>query len=68
MYLDTHYTALIWAECFGKPLGELRPADSYAISGIMGRIGGWTKTSERKRIPIYDQQRMYERDREEERK
>ncbi len=57
--------AEIWAECFGKPLGELRPSDSYAISGIMGRISGWKKTKDRKRIPIYGQQRVYHRDREE---
>ena len=57
--------AEIWAECFGKPMGELRPADSYAISGIMGRIRGWKKSGDRMRIPIYGQQRIYVRDEDE---
>jgi hypothetical protein len=51
----------IWCECFGRAKEDMKPADSYAISGIMTRIEGWTKPTVRKRIPVYGQQRLYSR-------
>ena len=51
----------IWSECFGKNKEDMKAADSYAISAIMVRIGGWTHNSERKRLPIYGLQRIYRR-------
>lgn len=51
----------IWCECFCKKKEDIRPADSYAIAAIMLRIHGWEKTSERKWLSIYGQQRIYRR-------
>ena len=51
----------IWAECFGKPKEDMKNADSYAISAIMARLGGWVKTGRTKNIPIYGKQRIYAR-------
>ena len=51
----------IWCECLGKPREDMKPADSYAISAIMARIEGWSRTDTKKRIPIYGQQRIYKR-------
>lgn len=43
----------IWCECFGKPKEDMKPSDSYAISAIMERIAGWSKTGKAKSLPIY---------------
>lgn len=51
----------IWCECFGKPKGDIKSADSYAISAIMARLGGWERTNKAKKLPIYGRQRVYER-------
>ncbi|MCQ2421324.1 MAG: hypothetical protein MJ118_09325 [Clostridia bacterium] len=50
----------IWCECFGKNLAELKTTDSYAIAAIMTQIDGWKRTSNRKTLPIYGKQRLYE--------
>lgn len=52
--------AEIWAECFGQPPTALEPSDSFKITKIIKKIEGWEK-AERKRIPIYGQQRLYKR-------
>lgn len=52
----------IWCECFGKPKEDMKPSDSYAISAIMERIAGWSKTGKAKILPIYGRQRIYKRD------
>ena len=51
----------IWCECFGKPKEDLKPSDSYLISAIMVRMKNWERTPERKKLPIYGQQRVYKR-------
>lgn len=51
----------IWCECFGKPKEDMKPADSYAISGIMLRIGGWERTGKLAMQSIYGRQRIYAR-------
>lgn len=51
----------IWCECFGKPKEDMKPADSYALSAMMERIEGWSKTGKAKILPIYGKQRMYKR-------
>ena len=51
----------IWTECFGKAKEDMKNSDSYAISAIMVRIEGWTKTGKSKSIPIYGRQRYYVR-------
>lgn len=51
----------IWCECLGKSKEEMKPSDSYAISAIMTRIGGWEKSGSSSRIPIYGKQRLYRR-------
>lgn len=53
--------AEIWCECFGNNLSTIKSADSYAIAAIMMKIDGWEKSSKRKKIPLYGQQRMYEK-------
>ena len=52
----------IWCECFGKPKEDMKPADSYALSAIMERIDGWSKTGKSRILPIYGRQRIYRRD------
>ena len=51
----------IWCECFGKPKEDMKPSDSYALSAIMERIDGWSKTGKSKTLPIYGKQRIYRR-------
>lgn len=51
----------IWCECFGKRKEEIKPSDSYAIAAIMMRIGGWSKPEERRTLPFYGLQRVYQR-------
>ena len=51
----------IWCECFGKPKEDIKSSDSYAIAAIMKRLKDWEKKEERKRVPIYGRQRIYER-------
>lgn len=51
----------IWCECFKKPEASMERKDSYAISGIMEKIEGWSKWKTRKRVKPYGQQRVYER-------
>ncbi|MCD8157851.1 MAG: virulence-associated E family protein [Clostridiales bacterium] len=53
--------AEIWCECFGNSLSSIKTSDSYAIAAIMMKIDGWEKSSKRKRVPIYGQQRIYEK-------
>ena len=58
----------IWAECFGRNVSDLRPADSYAIAALMSQIEGWKRTGKRTKLPIYGSQRMYLKVGEEEKK
>ena len=51
----------IWSECFGRDTDQLRKIDSHEISAIMAQIDGWQDSGKRKRLPIYGQQRVYER-------
>lgn len=53
--------AEIWCECFGNSLSSIKASDSYAIAAIMIKIEGWEKSGRRKKIPLYGQQRMYEK-------
>lgn len=54
----------IWCECFGKDPAAMKRADSYEISTIMQKIGGWKKAEQLKRIPIYGKQRIYQKEKE----
>ena len=51
----------IWCECLGKNKEDLRPSDSYNISSIIIKIPGWEKTTVRKTLLLYGQQRIYVR-------
>ena len=51
----------IWCECFGKNKEDMKPSDSYALSAIMTKIGGWEKSGSSVRLPIYGKQRIYVR-------
>jgi len=51
----------IWCECFGKAKEDMKPSDSYAISAIMERMDGWSRTGKAKVLPIYGKQRIYRR-------
>ncbi|EOX9981360.1 virulence-associated E family protein [Listeria innocua] len=55
----------IWCECFGRDASSMKPADSYAIAGIMKKINGWNKYQGNKNgtsnFPIYGRQRCYEK-------
>ena len=49
----------IWCECFGKPKEDIKPSDSYAITAIMARLGGWEKSGISKRLSVYGKQRVF---------
>lgn len=51
----------IWSECFGNNPSDMKAADTYMIASILVKISGWEKTNRRQRIPIYGQQRLYNR-------
>ncbi|EKP0378022.1 hypothetical protein P0C88_002990 [Listeria innocua] len=55
----------IWCECFGRDASAMKPADSYAIAGIMKKINGWNKYQGNKNgtsnFPIYGRQRCYKK-------
>ena len=51
----------IWCECFGKSKEDIKPLDSYQISAIMVRIGGWDRTNKFVRTKQYGKQRIYQR-------
>ena len=52
----------IWCECFRKSPDSIQSKDSYAIAGILKRLG-WEKTGERAYIAGYGRQRVYRRTR-----
>ena len=53
--------AEIWCECYGKPLQELKPTDSYSIAALMAQLPNWERTTSIKRQPIYGRQRLYKK-------
>jgi len=53
--------AEIWAECFGRNLSDMKPADSYAIAALMTQVAGWRKAEKLMSLPLYGRQRVYER-------
>ena len=61
IWRETVSNAEIWCECFGKPLSDLKRADSYAISALMMKVDGWERSTGKRHLPIYGQQRVYVR-------
>lgn len=53
--------AEIWAECLGRNLADMKPADSYAIAALMLQIPEWKKAERLMSLPVYGRQRVYER-------
>lgn len=53
--------AEIWCECYGKPLQELKPTNSYSIAALMAQLPNWERTTSIKRQPIYGRQRLYKK-------
>jgi len=51
----------IWVECFRKPRHDIKRQDSYDISAIMTKIGGWTVSSKKTRTKLYGPQQFWER-------
>lgn len=51
--------AEVWAECFRKNISDIKPADSYAITGLIMQLGGWEKQKTPRKTKIYGSQRMY---------
>lgn len=51
----------IWCECFRKERTAIRRQDSYEISAIMARIGGWAVAPKRAKLPVYGVQQVWER-------
>jgi len=52
-------TMEIWCECFGKERANLRRMDSNEIAAILSRIGDWTRSESKSRIPLYGPQWLY---------
>ena len=55
----------IWVECFGKKAADMERKDSDALTALMMKVDGWEKSGRKKRLPLYGQQRFYERVRQE---
>ena len=55
----------IWVECFGKKAADMERKDSDALTALMMKVEGWEKSGRKKRLPLYGQQRFYERVRQE---
>ncbi len=53
--------AEIWCECYGRNIADLKPSDSYAIAALMTQIDDWERTTRKRKLPIYGQQRIYVR-------
>ena len=51
----------IWCECFAKDQATIKQIDSYQIGGIMKKIRGWERTSDRSVVALYGRQRLYRR-------
>lgn len=52
----------IWCECLGHDRNEaFSPKNQQEITGVMEQIGRWKRADERKRFPIYGQQRYFVR-------
>ena len=51
----------IWCECFAKDQATIKQIDSYQIGGIMKKIRGWERTTERAVVALYGRQRLYRR-------
>lgn len=51
----------IWSECFGNDPMLMKKQDSYDLSAILIRIGGWERSSRREYLPLYGRQRLYVR-------
>ena len=53
----------IWCECFGKDPTHIAKNDSYLLTALLQKIGGWTKYSGTKNgtryFPIYGKQRAF---------
>ena len=55
----------IWVECFGKKAADMERKDSDALTALMMKVDGWEKSGRKKPLPLYGQQRFYERVRQE---
>ena len=55
----------IWVECFGKKAADMERKDSDALTALMMKVEGWEKSGRKKRLPLYGQQRIYQRVRQE---
>jgi predicted P-loop ATPase len=51
----------IWAECFGRNIADLKPADSYSIAALMTKVNSWKRTKDIKHLALYGRQRLYRR-------
>ena len=51
----------IWCECFGRPVADLKPSDSYTIAALMTQVDGWVRTEKIKKLVNYGRQRLYVR-------
>lgn len=58
---DTVSNIEIWSECFKKNPSEMKASDSYAISALMIKLGGWERTKTPRTLYIYGSQRVYKR-------
>ena len=49
----------IWVECFRKPRHDIKRQDSYDISAIMTKIGGWVVAPKKLRTKLYGPQQIW---------
>jgi len=52
----------IWVECFRKGRHDIKRQDSYDISAIMTKIGGWAISSKKMRTKLYGPQQIWEKE------
>lgn len=51
----------IWCECFGKDKAGIKRSDSYEITSMLMKIGGWEREVKTVRIPVYGPQKVFKK-------
>jgi len=52
----------VWVECFRKSRHDIKRQDSYDISSIMTKIGGWAVSPKKTRTKLYGPQQFWVRE------
>jgi hypothetical protein len=59
--MDEVCSLQVWAEAFGKRVGDHRRVDLLEITNVLKALPGWEKVPGRKRLPLYGPQMVFRR-------